>query len=50
MYIIEEPYINTPEATIGDLPFFIVKDKNGNIVFYAVTRQECENWINSQSN
>ena len=49
MYTIEEPYINTPEASIGDLPFFIVKNLSGDVVFYAVTRQECENWINSQN-
>lgn len=48
MYTIIEPYINTPEATEGNVPFFLVEDSNGNIVFYAVTQQECENWINNQ--
>jgi len=48
MYTIIEPYVNTPEAKEGNVPFFYVKDSTGNIVFYAVTRQECENWINNQ--
>jgi len=48
MYTIIEPYKNTPEAIEGNVPFFLVKDSNGNTVFYAVTRQECENWINNQ--
>lgn len=45
MYTIIEPYVNTPEATEGNVPFFLVKDLNNVTVFYAVTRQECENWI-----
>jgi hypothetical protein len=48
MYTIIEPYVNTPESTEGNVPFFLVKDSLENIVFYAVTRQECENWINNQ--
>jgi hypothetical protein len=48
MYTIIEPYINTPEAREGNTPFFLVQDIIGNTVFYAVTRQECENWINNQ--
>jgi hypothetical protein len=48
MYIILEPFINTPEATEGNVPFFLVKDSNGSVVFYAVTRQECEDWISNQ--
>jgi len=47
MYTIIEPYINTPEAKEGNVPFFYVKDSQDNIVFYAVTRQECEEWINN---
>ena len=45
MYTIEEPFVNTPEAREGNVPFFLVKDSLGNTVFYAVTRQECEQWI-----
>jgi len=48
MYTIIEPYINTPEAREGNVPFFYVEDNQGNDVFYAVTRQECEEWINNQ--
>ena len=44
-YTITEPYVNTPEATEGCVPFFYVKDEVGVIVFYAVTRGECEKWI-----
>jgi hypothetical protein len=46
MYTIVEPYANTPEATEGNVPFFYVKNSSDAVVFYAVTRQECENWIN----
>jgi hypothetical protein len=49
MYTIEEPYINTPEATIGDVPFFQVRDSANIIVFVAVTRGECEEWIQAHS-
>jgi hypothetical protein len=49
MYTIEEPYIDTPEAKEGNLPFFQVKNSLGVIVFYSVTRQECENWIQQNS-
>lgn len=45
MYHIEEPYINTPEATVGDVPFFVVKDQQNIVVYFAVTRGECEAWI-----
>ena len=38
MYTIVEPYINTPEATEGNVPFFLVKDLNGNTVYFAVTK------------
>ena len=48
MYIIEEPYKDTPESKEGNVPFFIVKNTSGQVVFVAVTRQECEEWINSQ--
>ena len=48
MYTIDEPYINTPEATEGNVPFFLVKDLNGNTVYFAVTKQECQIWINNQ--
>jgi hypothetical protein len=48
MYTIVEPYNNTPESTEGNVPFFLVKDSNGNTVYYAVTKQECETWINNQ--
>ena len=48
MYTIVEPYINTPEATEGNFPFFLVKDLNGNTVYFAVTKQECQIWINNQ--
>ncbi len=48
MYTIVEPYSNTQEAKEGNVPFFLVKDSNGNTVFFGVTRQECENWINNQ--
>ena len=48
MYTIVEPYINTPEATEGNVPFFLVKDLNGNTVYIAVTKQECQIWINNQ--
>jgi hypothetical protein len=49
MYTIIEPYINTPEAKEGNVPFFFVEDSNGNTVFYGVTKQECEDWINNNS-
>jgi hypothetical protein len=49
MYTIEEPYINTSEATEGNVPFFIVKDSSDQTVFFAVTRQECEEWIENQN-
>jgi len=26
MYTIEEPFVNTPEAREGNVPFFLVKD------------------------
>jgi hypothetical protein len=45
MYTIVEPYSNTPEAKEGNVPFFYVKDENGQIVYYAVTKAECEKWI-----
>jgi hypothetical protein len=48
MYTIVEPYINTPEATEGNVPFFLVKDLNGNTVYFAVTKQECQIWISNQ--
>jgi len=48
-YTIQEPYANTPEATIGNLPFFYVKDENGQTVYSAVTRGECEKWIAEQN-
>lgn len=48
MYTIIEPYTNTPEATEGNVPFFSVKNSIGEIVFNAVTRQECIEWINDQ--
>ena len=48
MYTIDEPYINTPEATEGNVPFFLVKDLNGNTVYFAVTKQECQIWIRNQ--
>lgn len=48
MYTIIEPYKNTPEAKEGNVPFFLVKNSNGDTVYYAVTRQECESWINNQ--
>ncbi len=47
MYTIVEPYPNTPESKEGNVPFFLVKDVNNVTVFYAVTREECENWINT---
>ena len=48
MYTIDEPYINTPEATEGNVPFFLVKDLNGNTVYFVVTKQECQIWISNQ--
>jgi hypothetical protein len=48
MYTIIEPYANTQEAKEGNVPFFIVKNSAGEIVFGAVTRQECKDWINDQ--
>lgn len=48
MYKIIEPYINTPEAKEGNVPFFLVENSNNEIVFVAVTRQECIEWINDQ--
>jgi hypothetical protein len=49
MYTIEEPFVNTPEAREGNVPFFLVKDSLNNIVFVAVTMQECEQWISEHS-
>lgn len=49
MYTIEEPYVNTPEAIEGNVPFFVVKDSLDQTVFFAVTRQECEEWIENNS-
>tara|TARA_R110001632_G_scaffold173002_1_gene292380 strand:- start:294 stop:440 length:147 start_codon:yes stop_codon:yes gene_type:complete len=48
MYTIEEPFINTPEAIEGNVPFFLVKDENGSVVYSDVTRQECVEWIEKQ--
>lgn len=45
MYTIEEPYTNSPEAKEGTVPFFVVKNLSGDIVFSAVTMKECETWI-----
>lgn len=44
-YTITEPYSGTSEATEGNLPFFYVNDQSGTVVYYAVTRAECEKWI-----
>ena len=49
MYTIVEPYKNTSESKEGNVPFFYVKDINDNVVFYAVTLQECEKWISKNS-
>lgn len=49
MYTIVEPFVNTPEAKEGNVPFFLVKDTAGATVYYAVTRQECEKWIQENS-
>jgi len=48
MYTISEPFINTKEAIEGNVPFFLVKDLNESVVFSAVTRQECEDWVNER--
>ncbi len=45
IYTITEPYSGTAEAKEGNVPFFYVKDQLGNIVYYAVTKGECEKWI-----
>ena len=47
-YSVDEPYVDTPEAREGNVPFFFVLDQNNIIVFAAVTRQECVDWINDQ--
>jgi len=49
MYTIQEPYAGTPEATLGNVPFFLVKNAQGTTVYYAVTRGECEKWIENNS-
>jgi hypothetical protein len=49
MYTIEEPFADTPEAREGNVPFFLVKNSSGDIVFSAVTRKECETWIQQNS-
>lgn len=47
-YSIDEPYVGTPEAREGNVPFFYVLNENNVVVFSAVTRQECIDWINDQ--
>lgn len=41
--------IRTNDPTQTDNPPFIVVDDNENIVFYAVTEQECQDYINNQN-
>ena len=46
--IIENRDIFLPDGTT--LPPFIVNDENGNPVFYGVTEQQCQEWIDSNVN
>jgi|688.fasta_scaffold248889_3 hypothetical protein len=50
MYTIEEPYLNSSNPPKGTVPFFLVKDQTDSVVYSAVTRGECEAWIQEQSN
>jgi hypothetical protein len=50
MYTIVEPYLNSSTPPNGTVPFFLVKDQNDITVYSAVTRGECEAWIQEQSN
>jgi hypothetical protein len=36
------------KVAASSVPLFLVKDLNGNTVYYAVIKQECETWINNQ--
>lgn len=49
MYTIEEPYVNPAEPIKGNVPFFIIKNSLNEAIFFAVTRQECEAWIEKQN-
>lgn len=51
MYTIHEQDVSTLNQGItgSSFPPFIVKDANGNHVFFGVTRQQCEQWIANNS-
>ena len=47
MYTIEEQNVSSLNQGLisSSFPPFVVKDANGNHVFFGVTRQQCEEWI-----
>jgi len=47
MYTIEEQDVSTLNqgVTGNSFPPFVVKDSEGNHVFFGITRQQCEEWI-----
>ena len=51
MYTIVEPYKDTPtqDSLAGRVPFFHIENEDREIVHVAVTRQECEKWIELQN-
>ena len=51
MYTIEEQNVTTlNQGLIGSsFPPFVVKDSEGNHVFFGVTLQQCEEWIANNS-
>ena len=51
MYTIEEQDVTTLNQGLisNSFPPFIVKDSEGNHVFFGVTRQQCEEWIANNS-
>lgn len=54
MYTIHEQDVSTLNQglTGSSFPPFVVKDQAGNHVFFGVTRAQCEDWIqrNTQTN
>lgn len=41
--------IRTNDPTLTDNPPFIVVDDHENVVFYAATEQECQDYIDNQN-
>lgn len=50
MYTIVETNLNVNKDAKGEFPFYQVNDSNGNHVFFAVTYEECQEWISNHTN